>query len=312
MVTRTHTFIPAVLLLTLVVSGCSASPDTGTTDHTSTTGQSSSKDSADLITDPLSEYTRGEGVDSGDFVKRDKMIQACMQAQGFEYTIVKTDAIAPPPAGVEFARVLDRADAEEHGYGIVETSIFPPGYVNDLESDPNYQMRKKLSKAQQAAYDKALYGEALDQHDGDLPVEKTGCNGKAAAADSPDQSTRPPIIDDAEKFQFSLATAQEVTEIKQEWAKCFADAGYSETARADFEEKITTFKEEHPEATTEDPAVDDLRSEEVAIAVADADCAAEVDLVQRTLRAMAELEKDYIAEHKGELEEVKLWLNQTP
>ncbi|WP_337002857.1 MULTISPECIES: hypothetical protein [unclassified Microbacterium] len=208
-----------------------------------------------LTTDPLSEYIRPDMSDSDELMhEQEEMIQQCIQADGFEYTVVEVEPTAIPGGGFEFGFVPERAWTEEHGYGTVDSKFFPPDYVSDLDSDPNCQYTQGVAAAQQKAYDTALYG--------------------------------------------------------KDWAKCFLDAGYPKDARAAFEARVQKYREDHPDATTEDAAVPTFRSEELAMALADSDCKDKVDYTQRTLRAMADLEKDYIADHKGELEEAKLWLAQ--
>ncbi len=65
-----------------------------------------------------------------------------------------------------------------------------------------------------------------------------------------------------------------------------------------------------PSLVTEDPAVVKLKGEEVARATADFDCAADMDYEPRLIATFTDLEQDFIAEHKSELEEAQLWLNQ--
>ena len=299
--------VATALIFAAGLAACSAS----TTGKASATPDSAD-DTATLTTDPLSEYIQPDLSDFDELMhKQDEMIQQCMQAEGFEYTVVDVESTAIPGQRFAFDFVPERAWTEDHGYGIVETTILPPNYVSDLDSDPNYQYTQRLSPAQQKAYDAAMYGKSLTsgKDPSELPVEETGCNGKAARAFSPDQKTKPAILDDADKFQASLASSPQITAIQEDWAKCFLDAGYPKDARATFEEEIQKYRDDHPDATTEDPAVPGFRSEELAMALADLDCKDKVDYVQRTLRAMADLEKDYIAEHKGELEEAKLWMN---
>ena len=305
--------VSAVATALVFAAGLAACSASSPGKASSASASPASADATALTTDPLSEYIHPDMSDFDEVLhKQDEMIQQCMQAEGFEYTVADAESTAVPDNRFAFVFVPERAWTEDHGYGIVETTILPPDYVSDLDSDPNYQYQQGLSPAEQKAYDAAMYGNSLTsgKDPSEVPVEETGCNGKAAHAFSPDQKTKPAILDDADKFQGSLASTPKVSAIKEDWAACFLDAGYPEDARETFETKIQKYREDHPDATTDDAAVPGFRAEELAIALADLDCKDEVDYTQRTLRAMADLEKEYIAEHKGELEEAKLWLNQ--
>src|SRR5919108_2795638 len=107
-------------------------------------------------------------------------IQRCMKAQGFDY--VPVDPLAQRAALTGKARMTDEEFLEQFGYGI--SSLFGRG---EAESDPNDRIRKTLSPADRAAYDRTLWGENpgltfSEAIDSDAATALGGCTKQATEA----------------------------------------------------------------------------------------------------------------------------------
>ena len=259
--------------------------------------------------DPLSEYLQPNGPSiDGDLAKMEQIVATCMKEQGFEYT---PSTIGMPDTSARgTALTPTREWTAEHGYGEVEAAFQAPGSKPD--EDANTEYFASLSQAQQAAYSTALNGKDADNPDG-LSWQDKGCQGKASHEVSPNAGTTPPpIYDDAQEFRNGLQHSPEVAAIDQDWAACMADAGYPDQTQRSLARNVgaaSTYAAAHPDATSDDPGVVELKKDEIALALADWDCADTIDYDARLVKTLASLEKDYIAEHKAELEELKIWMN---
>ncbi|WP_337002861.1 MULTISPECIES: hypothetical protein [unclassified Microbacterium] len=319
MLLRSRTTLLAATALVLVagLAGCSAS---GTTAGASPKPKSShAAKSAEVTIDPLSEYVQVDGVGTdgmkAEMKKYGELVKQCMEEQGFEYTVVEP---ATNDSGRGTNITPPRTWVEEHGYGVVETTFQSADNVSDNESDPNTIYTKSLSKAQQAAYDVAMNGKVSSGANADeISWQDKGCNGKASHEAFPhSEGTRPAILDDALTYRNSLITDPKITAIDDEWSACMSKAGFPgqeqrmmRKASEDFTATATKYKSAHPDTTSEDPEVVKMKADEITQALADWDCADQMHYDQRFFDTLAELEKDYIADHKAELDEAKLWLN---
>lgn len=311
MLTRSRTTVLVASELALAGGSASGTP-------TSASSPKPTSDASSEVTlDPLSQYLQ---VDMGDFdsqtEKYESIMKQCMEAQGFDYVVAKAPAAGT--AGKGGGLTSPRKWVEEHGYGVVETTFQPADHLSDLDSDPNSTYVDGLSDAQRAAYDMARDGKVADGgNPDDLDWQDKGCNGKASheAYPQPD-GTPPPILEDAQTFLGSLITDPKVTAIDAEWSTCMKDAGYPGQERrmggkdVSFTEKASTYGAAHPDATSEDPEVVKMKADKITQALADWDCADEMHYETRFFAALGDLEKDYIAQHKAELDEAKLWLNK--
>ena len=307
---RTTVFAATALVLVAGLAGCTAS---GTAAPPSS--ESASGAPGDVTLDPLSEYLR---VDTSDFDQQNKkygeLVKQCMEEQGFEYTVVETTT---DTSGHGTGMTPPRKWVEEHGYGVVETTFQSADYVPESESDPNSIYTESLSKGQRAAYDEAMNGKVANGGNSDeLDWQDKGCNGQASHEAYPQpEGTRPPIIDDAQTYLNSLITDPKIAAIDDEWAACMSKAGFPGqqprmmSRGGDVGAKAQEYLSAHPDAKSEDPEVVKMQADEITQALADWDCADQMHYDKRFFATLADLEKDYIAKNKGELEEAKLWLN---
>ena len=100
------------------------------------------------------EDTLGFGGDTAKEVQSsvENRIRDCMRAQGFDYQPV--DPFAQQQALTGKARITDEEFTRQFGYGI--STLFGKG---NQQSDPNERIRRSLSSADRAAYDRALGGD---------------------------------------------------------------------------------------------------------------------------------------------------------
>lgn len=297
---RTHSHASlaagALILLSLGLPACSAAGDGPHSSHRAVTTAGS---------DPLAGYiVVDESNAQADWVRAQEVIETCMEAAGFQYVPQDYSPGFPPKSDLR-----SREWITEHGYGIVD------GYFQAAVSDPNSEYVDTLSAAESDAYLATLMGTSSGSG------KDQGCVGRSMhdAHPTADQK-RPAILADAGKFRSALYTNPRITALYDEWTSCMREDGYTGQRNpgdpGDLPTKVETLIEKQrfgalePSLLTEDPAVAKLKAEEVAQALADFDCAADMDYQKRFLTTFSDLEQDFITQHKGELEEAQLWLNQ--
>lgn len=301
----------ALLLLPVALAGC-----TGATSASDSASSSTRAGKSTGVTiDPLAAMLEETGREAR-AQKEEQSIKSCMEAQGFEYSLPELPGSDDASVtGSVLGAIRSREVAAQYGYGLTEEA-WDESDAADNHTDPNSLYQKSLSDSEQVAYWKALDG-STPPSDSSAPPEQASdsdfaasCTGKAQKASGPSQEARPPIIDDANDFLLSLVTSPKITAIQDEVAQCMSDLGYSDGYQHSLEDEIFAYAAEHPSATPNDPEVMRLKEKDIKTAVDEWDCQHKVDYFARGFAALADLEKDYIAEHKGELEEAQLWLNQ--
>lgn len=262
-------------------------------------------------------------------------IVTCMQTAGFRY-------VAVPPESQPKAKFNDAFNlppdkfAEQYGYGI--STIDPAAPAADA-SNPNTPIRNALSAAAKKAYDKALNGAAgsdgrfvVGTKDGSAPPPPTdlGCRGKAAEAilgkgpgKGNDMQKYDSLFKDLEALQKRIQQDARVVAATQAWSDCLANAGkpgYRATGdtRKKVEQKLAalTGQQNGPGAggskVGPPPSFDkvdavklaDLRKFEIDLAKADQKCRAKgYDAEYK--KAQYDLEKEFVTEHKAELEQYR-------
>lgn len=240
----------------------------------------------------------------------DQAVTQCMAGQGFEYTADTTDAelAADTIDGPGAILVHSRRWMAEHGYGHVD-GMFGASAAEPATKapDPNAAYKKTLSPDQRKAFDEALHGKAfvVTPDGSDAPQ---GCDGKADQQVFPEDAPRPSIVDRAIAFRQSLHNDPSITTLDDERLACLKDAGYPQPSLP--AEDAEAYQKAYPGANEDDPELVKLKRAEVDTALADWDCAHKLDLEHRYLSALTALEQTYIVEHRTELEQAHLWLNQ--
>ena len=292
-----------VLALSGGLVGCTASASASSSPGSST-------EAVAFTPDPLTQYvTMEDTTRAAKLAALDQAVTQCMAAQGFEYT---PDRAAPEPldydgAGPGSILVHSREWVTEHGYGNVDQLFGAASTDLATDTDPNAAYKKTLSPDRRKAFDEALQGKAfvVTPDGSDAPQ---GCEGAAEKQVFPEDASQPPIVDRAIAFRQSLHNDPSITALDDERLACLKDAGHPQPSLP--EEDAEAYQKAHPGADGDDPEVVDLKSTEVDTALADWDCAHKLDLGHRYLTALTALEQNYITEHRAELEDAHLRLNQ--
>jgi hypothetical protein len=161
----------------------------------------------------IERQTRVEGV-----------IQACMKAQGFDY--VPVDPLAQRAALTGKARMTDDEFLEQFGYGI--STLFGRG---ETEADPNDRIRRTLSPADRAAYDRTLWGENpgltfSEAIDSDAATELGGCTRQATEEVFGGATVLARIQGKFDELEERITQDQRMVRAVEKWSKCMADKGY--------------------------------------------------------------------------------------
>jgi hypothetical protein len=161
-------------------------------------------------------------------------IQACMKAQGFDY--VPVDPLAQRAAQTGKARMTDEEFLEQFGYGI--STLFGRAQA---QADPNDRIRKSLSPADRAAYDRTLWGESpgltfSEAIDSDAASELGGCTKQATEKVFGGAAVLAKIQGKFDELEQRITQDQRMVRAVEKWSKCMADQGY----RYDEPEEIDT------------------------------------------------------------------------
>jgi hypothetical protein len=262
---------------------------------------------------------------------------ACMKTAGFDYVAVPPEANPKSKFDDAFNLPKDKF-AEQYGYGISTIDWSKLG-KDDAGKNPNTAIRNKLSATAKKAYDKALNGDLGGDGSGGVVVGRadgqpgkkmdTGCRGKAAESvygkgdKAFDLSKYDSLFKDIDALRKRIDSDQRVVDATAAWSDCLADAGHAGFKKVDeprqkVSDKLDELQGKKPESkspgagkafTNGPPSFDkvdqqklaDLRKFEIELAKADQGCKAKVyDASYK--KAQFELEKEFVASHKTELE----------
>ena len=151
-------------------------------------------------------------------------IQNCMKAQGFDY--VPVDPLAQRAALTGKARLTDEEFLEQFGYGI--STLFGRATT---ESDPNDRIRKTLSPADRAAYDRTLWGENpgltfSEAIDSDAAADLGGCTKQATEAVFGGAAVLAKVQGKFDELEERITQDQRMVRAVEKWSTCMADEGY--------------------------------------------------------------------------------------
>jgi hypothetical protein len=296
-------------VLSFAVAGCSSSD---------------AAEDLDLSKSPLTEYTEViyGNQDQDDFVKQqvevEKLVAACMAEEGFEYIPVDQNQ-----GQVVSSEEMEDTDTEEwvasHGYGMSQT----PEEIEDSNDnavewvDPNQPYIESLSEGEATAFYEVLYGvqptdEELNE-DGsyDYKWEDAGCQGAAQheiqGESVYEQEENKALFDSMNAIYEDLVANPEMKKLDTEWASCMADAGYpdfkgKQEAVQNVIDKSNALWEENPETGPTEEQQAEVREYELDLAMADFKCADKMDYTNKATAIQFELEEQFIADHKAELD----------
>ena len=211
-------------------------------------------------------------------------IQACMKAQGFDY--IPVDPFAQRAALTGKARISDEEFLKEFGYGI--STFFGKG---NEQSDPNDGIRRSLSAADRAAYDRALFGDSpgltfAEAADTDATNELGGCTRQATDQVFGGTAVLASLQRKLDELDERVLEDQRMVKAIEKWTVCMADKGYQyedpEEIDSDLLERfeqivgvgVTAGATVPPDAGTsyDKAALAELQREEVKLALADDAC----------------------------------------
>jgi hypothetical protein len=263
----------------------------------------------------------------GDLREVDNLVAECMSAQGFEYTPISDSAggetVVVDGEVVEGQGQADQSDlasddeyVSEYGYGISTIDAFGDGE----RVRPDVGNVSELSPEEKVAYDQALRGEwtgydqwvageIVDEELIDGAPPDAGCYGQAIhevfpnGVDAPEDriADQFPILTEAADVVESRAQNDpRAVEARGEWADCMADAGHPEYGSPEEAMQGVTDRFEALDGT--DAALQQLRDDEVSLAVADADCQEQVDLEAVLWDVRVDHEQEFLDDNRDEME----------
>ncbi|HEV7949247.1 MAG TPA: hypothetical protein VGP24_05705 [Glaciihabitans sp.] len=294
-------------LASVVLAGCSSAAEA---------------EELDPMESPLAVYMESvySGQDEVDWEKQqmevEELVAACMSGEGFEYIPVDQSQYTT------FVEEDEDRDTEEwvasNGYGM---SMSPEEIEQGNEEaenyvDPNQSYIEGLSESEQTAYYEVLYGSQDDaemSEDGSYEYnwETAGCQGAAQheiQGDDPySEDEHKPLIDAMTTMYDDVMSNPTVAKLDAEWAACMADAGYPDfTTKQDamnfVNDESNALYENLEEAGPTDEQLAAVRETEIEVALADFRCAEETDYTNKTLEVQFEIEEQFVADHKAELD----------
>jgi hypothetical protein len=193
-------------------------------------------------------------------------VQACMAAEGFEYTPYVPDYGTSFYAGPGGDLTEDEF-RERYGYGYFTMMLEEPAFEESFspEDDPNWVRQEAMSEAERAAYEKALYGDwesfnpelEYDDEGNEIYVEPDfseigGCYNLAQEevwGGGPDSFGRLNEINEELQPAFEdlyrrIEADPRVADANAEWASCMAEKGYTFSSPEDIFEYLNQQQQE--------------------------------------------------------------------
>lgn len=255
-----------------------------------------------------------------------QMIADCMKGEGFEYFLPSESStyeeVLRDPDGPGYGT---REYAEQYGFGITEAPddvMNPMTEEEILASSPEVQYLDSLSDSERTAYEAALNGpemsiEEIDamqlNPDRENDWKKFGCRGKVEH----ELGMYEPLVQDDPQFE-DLFTALDEMQMNawadaeriamdQDWAQCFAAAGYPEvTSRLTLidwvYERFYAIGDGTAKPSPEQRA--EFQQFEIEIAVADWECAQEVNWDKRYEESELRMQSEFLDRHRAEIDAV--------
>ncbi len=238
----------------------------------------------------------------------EEMTVACMAEKGLDYT-----AWIPPDVGLGSFLEESLSDSEwklRYGYGFFAVMITEARWTVEhaeelAEGNPNW-----------------VHAEAVPEDvDYDYWVESWACQELAEleVRGEPDTELIPalekawsPLEEFREELQHDLENDPRLRDAREAWSACMAGQGYDFDTEEDIEDYLFSIGENLEEGALiglirgeiSEAVVQPLADEELAIAAADVACRGDLDRLHEELRA--EYEGKFIAEHREQLEKIRV------
>jgi len=310
---RLSTTIVLAVAATLALSACSG-------------GGGGGGDKLDANKTPLTEYYEAiyGGYDEKEQIakqkKAEELMAACMAKEGFEYTPVdNSQYMSFSEEDMEDRNTEKWVSA--NGYGMTLTPEQQEEQNEQMGEfvDPNQPYVQALSPGEQTAYYEVLYGPgpteeemaAMEEGDGgEYNWESMGCQGAAQHEVNGEDVTQSekykPLMDELNTVWEKLQKDPKVAKLDAAWSACMADAGYpglktQDAAMMSVNDASNAYYETATEAP-DDAKLAELRENEIAVALADFKCAEKTDYRDKKLEVQFDVERQFIDDHKSELD----------
>lgn len=250
---------------------------------------------------------RTQGEVAAELAEREDAVAACMADEGFEYTPVvmvpgSFEASDGPLRGT-------REFAERYGYGLWQNPEIEPGqFTYMLDESANNAYRASLTPEAQAAYDVALMGHGTDLGDGTTSYDGRGCTELTEVRESAEAEYLRGVQAEVSDYLQSLWDGHDpaLAEIDAAWASCMRDAGYDDGSpqaaeRRLLDEMLAVF-DAAPDAPVAADTIEAGAAAERRVALADQDCRDATDWTARRRAVEHELQKEYLAAHRADLD----------
>ena len=345
--------------LAIALTGCANGPGASTSNEESGSGQSEKSPLEEYLgSSPLASSGKSGGPamvikiggDSESEESRaqqrqvEDLIAKCMLKEGFTYIPVQPDTGGKSKLDQAYELPPDKF-AEQYGYGITTLGWVQDPNGGDADSDPNRDIRDKLSEQAKKAYDKALNGTANgvvvgSDSGGGRVVERStngkdgdiGCRGKAmeqvhGAPDKGEVSNQmekfESLFDDIEALRKRIDSDPRLEKATKAWSDCMADKDYDFSKPDEAPQSVSQRLErlfgmsDEPGSSTSpeemkkpDPKeVAKIKPYELAVAKADYDCRKQhYDKTYHTVQF--ELEGAFVKDHKAELEAYRDFMSE--
>lgn len=284
--------------------------DTGAPTPTAGTDSAKSDDIAPL--DALLGYAAASdpsGTPLDPMLRGEELVAQCMAEQGFEYVPRRGTFAELAPGEPQWHT---REYAERYGYGtfvqpkLVDTQVGRDG-------DPNAEILASMSLTERAAYDLALNGTSdggVFESGDEIDLEPLGCEGLRIADLINGDGKDDPVYVDATAHsrhidELLVGEDPRVAAADARWAECMSDAGWpglavQPDARALAE--VWSLDLSDPETSVQTQADPETLANEISLALADFDCTTATGLAELRDEVRAELQQEYVDEHRDELE----------
>jgi hypothetical protein len=239
--------------------------------------------------------------------RAERLTAECMAERGFDYVPVSLEDLASGPFDEAYA--LPAEDfAAEYGYGV--TTLFPPD--EQAAPDPNQEIQAGLSAELREAYRRALWGDAVAEGDGSDPGCQMLANQQVYDADPRADAGQPQfteLFEALDALWVRIENDPRLHGTDQDWVACMAQAGYPGFTRP-HDARQTVFDGMAALRASGDPDPADvaaLRDYELTLAPVDLRCR-EVHIDGPRREVAYELEAEFVAEHRAELEAYRDWV----
>ena len=247
----------------------------------------------------------------------EELIAACMAEEGFDYTPVDQSQ------NFSFEDDSEERGTEEwvaaNGWGMVQTQAEMEAMQAETTEfvDPNQPYVESLSPSEQEAYFATLYGagpseeEIADDGSYEYSWEEAGCQGAAQHEVEGETYWQDEefagLMESMNSLWEDLEKQPRIVELDAAWSECMADAGHADL-RVRFDAQNLIMEEQNaywssPESTgpTEEE-LQALKDREIELALADFRCARQLDYDTVRFEAQVEMEEQFIADHRSELD----------